>query len=132
MNRAPLLVRRLVALLIRMVSGPGSPGRRTCRARDRDGRLHCGRTGVAWLVLRSGAPVVPVGLIGTERIRPVGAQLQRIRRVGVRFGRPLRFAPDPHQRPATQRRAITDRIVAAIGDLTGQERANGLSVGSGG
>ncbi len=36
-------------------------------ARSRDGRLYRGRTGVAHLALTSGAPVVPVGLIGTER-----------------------------------------------------------------
>ena len=34
--------------------------------RSPDGRLHKFRTGVARLALRSGAPVVPVGLIGTD------------------------------------------------------------------
>jgi 1-acyl-sn-glycerol-3-phosphate acyltransferase len=88
---------------------------------------------VAWLALRSGAPVVPVGLIGTERIQPVGARLPRIRRVTVRFGPPLRFSPPdlaglgPELRPGPLRRAVTDHIVAAIGELTGQERAPGYS-----
>jgi 1-acyl-sn-glycerol-3-phosphate acyltransferase len=112
--------------------------------RSRDGRLHRGRTGVAWLALRSGAPVVPVGLIGTERIQPVGARLPRIHRVTIRFGVPLHFgtpdSPGPDfpvarggdgldggLRPGPLRRAITDRIVAAIGELTGQERARGYA-----
>ena len=40
--------------------------------RSLDGRLYRGRTGVAWLALTSGAPVVPVALEGTERLQPVG------------------------------------------------------------
>src|SRR4051812_16010969 len=52
--------------------------------RSRDGRLYRGRTGVAWLAFHSGAPVVPVGLIGTEGIMPVGTRFPRVRRVTIR------------------------------------------------
>ena len=45
--------------------------------RSRDGRLYRGRTGVAQLALTSGAPIVPVGLIGTDRLQPVGSQPAR-------------------------------------------------------
>jgi 1-acyl-sn-glycerol-3-phosphate acyltransferase len=38
--------------------------------RSRDGRLYRGRTGVAQLALVSGAPIVPVGLVGTEQLQP--------------------------------------------------------------
>ncbi|MGB4136235.1 MAG: lysophospholipid acyltransferase family protein, partial [Microbacterium sp.] len=38
--------------------------------RSTDGRLYKGRTGVAFLALQTGAPVVPVGLIGTDRVMP--------------------------------------------------------------
>jgi 1-acyl-sn-glycerol-3-phosphate acyltransferase len=41
--------------------------------RSRDGRLYRGRTGVAQLALTAGAPVVPVGLIGTADLLPVDA-----------------------------------------------------------
>ena len=40
--------------------------------RSRDGRLYRGRTGVGHLALTAGVPVVPVGLIGTEKMQPVG------------------------------------------------------------
>jgi 1-acyl-sn-glycerol-3-phosphate acyltransferase len=60
--------------------------------RSRDGRLYRGRTGVAQLALMSGAPVVPVGLIGTERLQPVGARLPRLVRVTVRFGAAISVA----------------------------------------
>ncbi len=51
--------------------------------RSRDGRLYRGRTGVAWLAFQSGAPVVPIGLLGTEAIMPVGSRLPRVRRVTI-------------------------------------------------
>ncbi|HEY3096656.1 MAG TPA: lysophospholipid acyltransferase family protein, partial [Acidimicrobiia bacterium] len=43
--------------------------------RTRDGRLHRGHTGVARLALRTGAPIVPVGMIGTDEINPIGRKL---------------------------------------------------------
>jgi len=39
--------------------------------RTRDGFLHRGHTGVARLSLRTGTPIVPVGLIGTDEVQPV-------------------------------------------------------------
>lgn len=100
-------------------------------SRSRDGRLYRGRTGVAWLALASGAPVVPVALLGTERIQPVGARLPRPGRVTVRFGAPLRFAP-PTGNLARARREATDQIMTEIEKLSGQESAgcyNELSAG---
>ena len=40
--------------------------------RSPDGRLHRFRTGVARLALRTGAPVIPVGLVGTREVQPPG------------------------------------------------------------
>jgi 1-acyl-sn-glycerol-3-phosphate acyltransferase len=90
-------------------------------SRSRDGRLYRGRTGVAWLAIASGAPVVPVALLGTDRIQPVGASLPRPGKVIVRFGTPLTFTAEGRQGPA--RRAATDLIMAAIAALSGQEVA---------
>lgn len=90
--------------------------------RSLDGRLYRGRTGVAWLALTSRAPVVPVALLGTERVQPVGKRLPRPHRVTVRFGAPLRFIGDPTS--AHFRRQVTDHVMLAIGTLSGQERAD--------
>jgi 1-acyl-sn-glycerol-3-phosphate acyltransferase len=90
-------------------------------SRSRDGRLYRGRTGVAWLAIASGAPVVPVALLGTDRIQPVGASLPRPGKVIVHFGAPLTFTAEGRQGPA--RRAATDQIMAAIAALSGQEVA---------
>ncbi len=92
--------------------------------RSRDGRLYRGRTGVAQLALLSGAPIVPVGLIGTERLQPVGTTVPRIVKVRVRFGPPIevagRYDGVP---PGRARREITDRVMADIQELSGQEPA---------
>ncbi|MFC4852496.1 lysophospholipid acyltransferase family protein [Actinophytocola glycyrrhizae] len=90
--------------------------------RSLDGKLYRGRTGVAWLALTTGAPVVPVALEGTERLQPVGKRLPRPHRVTVRFGSPLTFTGDP--KSARARRAVTDEVMLAIGELSGQERAD--------
>lgn len=92
--------------------------------RSLDGRLYRGRTGAAFLALQTGAPVVPVGLIGTAEVMPVGARMPSLRqRVTVRFGAPLDLSH--HGAPASgrARRGATDQIMAAIHDLTGQELA---------
>ena len=41
--------------------------------RSRDGRLYRGRTGIAHLALTAGVPIVPVGLVGTDELQPVGS-----------------------------------------------------------
>ena len=52
--------------------------------RSRDGLLHRGHTGVAQLALITGAPIVPVGIVGTDGIQPVGARVPRPFRRAVR------------------------------------------------
>ncbi|WP_243077061.1 1-acyl-sn-glycerol-3-phosphate acyltransferase [Microbacterium sp. SS28] len=93
--------------------------------RSLDGRLYKGRTGVAFLALETGAKVVPVGLIGTDKAMPVGAKMpSRKERVTVRFGEPLDLS---HHGPASSgraRRLATDDIMAAIHALSEQELAN--------
>jgi len=89
--------------------------------RSRDGRLYRGRTGVAHLALTSGAPVVPVGLTGTEHIQPVGSTLPRLAKVTVRFGEPLHFEGTYDGVPQGRaRRQVTDVIMDAIQKLSGQ------------
>lgn len=90
--------------------------------RSRDGRLYRGRTGVAWLALASGAPVVPAGVIGTDRVQPVGARRPRIAPVIVRFAAPVLPETYAGLPAAVARRRMTDDVMDAIGTLTGQPR----------
>jgi 1-acyl-sn-glycerol-3-phosphate acyltransferase len=90
--------------------------------RSLDGKLHRGHTGVAQLTLTTGAPVVPVALIGTDRMMPVGARLPRRVPVTIRFGRPLDFARyDGLADSPAVRRSVTDEIMYAIMELSGQD-----------
>jgi 1-acyl-sn-glycerol-3-phosphate acyltransferase len=92
--------------------------------RSRDGRLYRGRTGVAWLALHARVPVVPVGLIGTEHIQPVGSKFPRLAKVTVRFGAPIGVEAYEGLPAGKARRLLTDDVMDAIAALTGQERAS--------
>ncbi len=93
--------------------------------RSTDGRLYKGRTGVAFLALQSGAPVVPVGLIGTDKAMPVGAKMPSLSaRITVRFGEPLDLSRHGAANSGRARRLATDEIMAAIHALSEQELAN--------
>src|SRR5436305_3037295 len=59
--------------------------------RSPDGKLYKFRTGVARLALRTGAPVVPVGLVGTRDIQPPDSKRWHRRPVEVHLGAPLQF-----------------------------------------
>lgn len=92
--------------------------------RSLDGRLYKGRTGVAFLALQTGAPVVPVGLIGTDVVMPVGARMPSVsERITVRFGEPLDLSRHGAATSGRARRGATDEIMAAIHALSGQELA---------
>jgi 1-acyl-sn-glycerol-3-phosphate acyltransferase len=90
--------------------------------RSPDGRLYRGRTGVGFLALHSGAPVIPVAMVGTDKVLPPGHRIPRPGRIEIRIGEPLDFA-DFRGQPAgaRQRRAVTDEVVSAIQKLSGQE-----------
>jgi 1-acyl-sn-glycerol-3-phosphate acyltransferase len=92
--------------------------------RSRDGRLARGKTGVAWLALTADCPVVPVAVAGTDRVQPVGARWPRPRRISVTFGAPLTFADQRGKAGnGRARRVVTDRIMEAIAELSGQQKA---------
>ena len=92
--------------------------------RSPDGNLYRGRTGVARLALQSGARVIPVGLVGTDKVMPKAAKLPRLRgkiEVTVRFGKPLDFSR--YAGRETDRfvlRSVTDEIMFEIMQLSGQ------------
>ncbi|WP_423919954.1 lysophospholipid acyltransferase family protein [Frigoribacterium sp. 2-23] len=91
--------------------------------RSLDGRLYRGRTGVGWLALTSGAPVVPVALTGTQDIQPVGSRLPRLRRFTVEFGEPIDLSVHGDAASGRARRHATDAVMTAIQALSGQEPA---------
>jgi 1-acyl-sn-glycerol-3-phosphate acyltransferase len=90
--------------------------------RSHDGRLYRGRTGVAMMALRARVPVVPCAMLGTFELQPPGRKFPRLGRVTIRFGEPLdftRFEGMEGQRAVL--RAVTDEIMYAVMELSGQE-----------
>jgi 1-acyl-sn-glycerol-3-phosphate acyltransferase len=91
--------------------------------RARDGRLHRGRTGAARLALRTGAPIIPVGIKGTRDIQPPDAKLPRpFKRAELHFGRPIdvgRYLDRADDRLVS--RQIIDEVMYEIRELTGQD-----------
>jgi 1-acyl-sn-glycerol-3-phosphate acyltransferase len=89
--------------------------------RSPDGRLYRGRSGLGWLVLNTGAPVLPVAMIGTRKMLPPGAPLPRPTRIDIKIGKPMEFGHLAGDPPARARRTIGDEVMRAIADLSGQE-----------
>jgi 1-acyl-sn-glycerol-3-phosphate acyltransferase len=90
--------------------------------RSPDGRLYRGRTGIGWLALSSGLPVIPVAMIGTDRVLPPGSKIPKLSRIRVRVGEPMTFEALRAQGiGARQRRAVTDEVMRSIQALSGQE-----------
>ena len=90
--------------------------------RSPDGRLYRGKTGVARLAIESGAPVIPVAMIGTNIAQPIGKRIPRLVRTGIVIGEPLdfsRYAGMHEDRQAL--REITDEIMYALMMLSGQD-----------
>lgn len=89
--------------------------------RSPDGRLYKGKTGVARLVLGHRVPVLPVGTVGTQFVKGWFG-IPSVRRPGIRIGRPLDFSAYYDQVENREvLRWVTDEIMAAIQELTGQE-----------
>jgi len=89
--------------------------------RSPDGKLYRGRTGIARMILEAQVPVVPVAMIDTDKVQPLGAKYPKIHRVGVKFGQELdfsRFAGMEGERVVL--RSVTDQIIYRIKELSGQ------------
>jgi 1-acyl-sn-glycerol-3-phosphate acyltransferase len=90
--------------------------------RSPDGRLYRGRTGIARMILESKVPVIPVAMIDTEKVQPIGKRLPRIRRIGIVVGTPLDFSRfDGMEGDRIVLRAVTDEIMYELRKLSGQE-----------
>lgn len=90
--------------------------------RSHDGRLYKGKVGVAVMALKAGVPVIPCAMIGTFEAQPPGKVIPNIHPVTIRFGEPLDFSRyEGMENEKAILRAITDEIIYAILNLSGQE-----------
>lgn len=92
--------------------------------RSPDARMYRGRTGIARMILeaKQNVIVVPVIMVDTEKVLPIGEKRPRIRKVGVVFGEPLDFSR--YRGVKADRfllRSITDEIMSELHALGSQE-----------
>jgi 1-acyl-sn-glycerol-3-phosphate acyltransferase len=91
--------------------------------RSRTGKLHRGHTGPARLALRTGAPIIPVGMKGTRDIQPPDAKVPKpFKPCEISFGRPIDVSR--YQDRADDRmllRQIIDEVMFEIRELSGQQ-----------
>jgi 1-acyl-sn-glycerol-3-phosphate acyltransferase len=90
--------------------------------RSPDARLYRGKVGVARLALKAQVPVIPVAMIGTDKVQPIGKRVPNIRRIGMIFGEPLDFSRYyGMEDDRLIQRSVTDEIMYALMRLSGQE-----------
>jgi 1-acyl-sn-glycerol-3-phosphate acyltransferase len=90
--------------------------------RSPDGRLYRGKTGVARLAIESGAPVIPVAMIDTNKAQQVGQVIPKSMPIGVVFGKPIDFSRyKGMENDRFVLRSMTDEIMDEIRRLTDQE-----------
>ena len=90
--------------------------------RSPTGEIQRPKDGLALLALRSGAPILPVGLVDTDRFWPKGRPVWRLgRTVRMRIGEPFTLAealgPELMADRRAAKRAATDAIMARIAAL---------------
>jgi 1-acyl-sn-glycerol-3-phosphate acyltransferase len=116
----PGRARRAVDAALGVLARGGVVGVYPEGTRSRDGMLHRGTLGAARLAATSGAPILPIGLVGTDQVQAPDQRLPRMgKRVAVRFGKPVRLQPQSASSRA-QLRDATDEMMADIADLCGQ------------
>jgi len=107
---------------LRVLSGDKLLGIYPEGTRSPDGRLYRGKVGVATMALESGVSVIPVAMIGTFEMQPAGQIMPKVKRVGVRVGRPLDFSRyQGMQNDRFVLRSMTDEIMYELMVLSGQE-----------
>ncbi|MEV0250628.1 lysophospholipid acyltransferase family protein [Nocardia sp. NPDC050712] len=90
--------------------------------RSPDGRLYKGKTGLARLALETGVPVIPVAVIGTDKVSPPGPFRWKRQKVTIRYGKAIDFSR--YEGMGGNRfveRAVTDEVMYDLMQLTGQE-----------
>lgn len=90
--------------------------------RSPDGRVYRGKTGVVRIAAASGAPVVPVGIVGTRDVNPIGSAIWRFGKVRVVLGEPMDFSDLRDQlNDARALRKAADELMHVIAELAGKE-----------
>jgi 1-acyl-sn-glycerol-3-phosphate acyltransferase len=119
---SPAGARQALAAASEVLEEGGTLGIYPEGTRSRDGKLHRGKLGPARLAAATGAAIVPVGLVGTEKVQLPDERLPHLfQRVAVRFGAPRRLPSAQGRAPASRLRETTDELMHDIADLSGAD-----------
>jgi 1-acyl-sn-glycerol-3-phosphate acyltransferase len=90
--------------------------------RSPDGKLMKGKTGVAHLAIKSGLPIIPVGIRGSYEIMSVRDKRPKLRKASIHIGKPLYFDHlKDMQLDDALLKGTTDSVMLRIAELTGEE-----------
>lgn len=90
--------------------------------RSRDGKLHRGHTGAAWMALEAQAPIIPVGLVGSDHMVPFRHLFSRKHRLEIHFSEAV-YPESVGDLPGGKARsALTETVMTKIAALSQRER----------
>lgn len=90
-------------------------------ARSKDGKLQKAKTGVARLALKAKVPVLPIGIIGSNKVLPKSALFPRFARCEVKIGKLIDFGKYFNKKPNNKIfERVTRSIMKEIAKLTNQ------------
>lgn len=90
--------------------------------RSPDGRLYRGHTGAARLAFETGCPIVPTAIIGSRDLQKPGQVIPSKGESTIIYGKPIAVErKNPEDVTHEELRELTDRVVKAIGAMSGQE-----------
>jgi 1-acyl-sn-glycerol-3-phosphate acyltransferase len=84
--------------------------------RTRDGNLQEFKEGVAYIAIKAGVPIIPVGLTGTRGVLPMGSGIVRRGRVTLRIGDPI----STEGCSLKDRQKLTDEVRERVQGLLGE------------
>ncbi len=119
--------REMITTASNLLSGGELVGMFPEGTRSHDGGDELGEAhgGVAFLALRTGVPVVPVGIAGTDRAFPRGAKYPRLSPVTIRYGEPVHpdaFEGTRKEKMELMTAEIMRRIAVVRDEARGAER----------
>ena len=101
-------------------------------SRSPDGRIYKGKTGMAYVAMETGKPVIPIAMIGSRDANPIGSWFPKPAKVRIKLGSPidpLAFVKEHGLKPGTYEaaRKLTDHVMFILADLTGQPYVDAYS-----
>jgi 1-acyl-sn-glycerol-3-phosphate acyltransferase len=84
--------------------------------RSRDGKLRKGKPGSAVIASKTNTPVLPVGIVGTDKIKGI-SWLWKRPRIVVNIGKPFKLPPTSSRMSKSQMQLLTTQLMREIAVL---------------